>query len=817
MAVELAVAYVNLVPSAKGMRSAIEKELDVDGVAKKEGASAGKSFVGAFSAEADKLKDVGKKMAAVGIVIGGGLFAAANAAGNLEAAIAANVQVMGDASDAVQDWAESSVEMVGLSERAALDAATSFGQLGKIIGLGGTELAGFSTELVTAAADMAAFKDVPVGQALEDLQSGFAGSTEVLRKYGIFLDEGSLKSAYFRETGEKVTGTLTAQQRIIATNSELWRQGADMWGQAEREAGGLARAQDNLKAEMENLGASIGTSVLPAVTSMTSALAKGLGAVGKFDQATGGMVGTIGGVVAAMSLLGGGALYTVGRVQELRASLAKMPPAARTVAAGFGVATVALAAFAIHQQRSAQHNQDMIDGFNELSTVADDQLIQTFADTLVVAALNGKGLAETTRELAATNVEGARRLLDVMEATMGVTDGTVALRNAILEEEAAVAKAAETQDKYADNLTEVSDRLNFAALSEDELTEARAAATLRVAEAATASDNLSQTYGAAAWEARHLEGATATLSVTHGKMRSEFDKVTAAASALQSAFDAVFGTYMDVEEASDNVRDGTEQLTVALTDNGATLDENTEAGRRNREQVRSQVDSILSYAEASVRAGDSTDVARDKVNFLTEGLKNQLVQAGLTEAEVNSYIETLGLTPENVDTAIALTNQEVARENVQTWLDSLGNVPEEKETQIQALIDAGAYVEAELALNELTRPRNTLIRVRTDGITPILPNTRSAGGRFVQGGSNLPTTVGEIPGRAGDEVILPLGNEARLRSLLGDSRVSPAIFDALDMGGASGGQVNFNGDTYVNERADVDSVAQAVLMSLAVA
>jgi len=253
-------------------------------------------------------------LAASGIAAGG-LFTLAESAAEFSASVAANEQVLGESSRAIQEWAEDSVEAAGLSEQAAIDATTSFGSLAKTAGLTGQEVAGFSTDLVELAADLAAFKDVSPEQVLQDLQSGFAGSTEVLRKYNIFLDDASLKAAVFRETGEEVTGTLTTQQKIIAINSELYRQSADAQGQWARESDGLIAQQAQLKAELENLQATIGAGVLPVVNELVGTLTNAAAAFNSLDPAVQSGVGTfatyatgVAGVGGALSLASGQAI-----------------------------------------------------------------------------------------------------------------------------------------------------------------------------------------------------------------------------------------------------------------------------------------------------------------------------------------------------------------------------------------------------------------------------------------------------------------------------------------------------------------------------
>jgi TP901 family phage tail tape measure protein len=72
--------------------------------------------------------------------------------------------------------------------------------------------------------------------------------------------------------------------------------------------------------------------------------------------------------------------------------------------------------------------------------------------------------------------------------------------------------------------------------------------------------------------------------------------------------------------------------------------------------------------------------------------------------------------------------------------------------------------------------------------------TKSAEGRFVSGGAWLSTTVGEIPGRRGDELILPLGDESRMRQLLSDPRVGDRVARAMGaVGPGTGGGTGSGG------------------------
>ena len=105
MSTEIAKAWVAIEPSAQGITGKLEKELSPLAKAGDDaGDKAGKGFVSSFRAHEKGLADFGKKALVGAAALGVGLFGVAKAAGNLSAAIAANEQVLGSASQAVQDF-----------------------------------------------------------------------------------------------------------------------------------------------------------------------------------------------------------------------------------------------------------------------------------------------------------------------------------------------------------------------------------------------------------------------------------------------------------------------------------------------------------------------------------------------------------------------------------------------------------------------------------------------------------------------------------------------------------------------------------------
>lgn len=180
--------------------------------------------------------------------------------------------IFGKQADALYKWAESSATAVGMSKQQALDAASTFATFGKSAGKTGKDLTQFSTTLTSLSADLASFYNTSPEEAAQAISSALRGETESIRRYGVLIDQVSLKNAYMAMTGEKVTKMLTPQQRVLAAQALIMQQTADAQGDFARTSDGLANSQRIAAAEMENLKASAGQAMLPAVLKVTQAL-----------------------------------------------------------------------------------------------------------------------------------------------------------------------------------------------------------------------------------------------------------------------------------------------------------------------------------------------------------------------------------------------------------------------------------------------------------------------------------------------------------------------------------------------------------------
>jgi hypothetical protein len=200
---------------------------------------------------------------------------AITAASDLEESMSKVSVIFGDGAKAVQDFSKTAAKSMGQSEASVLAAAGTFGTFGKAAGLGGTDLAKFSNKFTTLASDLASFNNTTPEEAINAIGSALRGEAEPMRKFGVLLNDATLKAEAMTLGIYDGSGALTDQQKILAAQSAIFKQTGDAQGDFDRTSDGLANTSRTLTAQMDNLQASIGKGLLPIVE-------KVLPLVGKF-------------------------------------------------------------------------------------------------------------------------------------------------------------------------------------------------------------------------------------------------------------------------------------------------------------------------------------------------------------------------------------------------------------------------------------------------------------------------------------------------------------------------------------------------------
>jgi uncharacterized membrane protein YgcG len=198
-----------------------------------------------------------------------GLAAAAgpaiSAASDLEENLSKVNVIFGEGAKEIENFAKTAATALGQSQNAVLEAAGTFGTFGKAAGLGGIELAKFSNDFTALASDLASFNNTSPEEAVNAIGAALRGEAEPLRKFGVLLNDATLKTAALELGIYDGNGALTAQQKILAAQNVIYKQTTTAQGDFGRTSDGLANSQRILKAQLQNLQIEIGKGLLPVV------------------------------------------------------------------------------------------------------------------------------------------------------------------------------------------------------------------------------------------------------------------------------------------------------------------------------------------------------------------------------------------------------------------------------------------------------------------------------------------------------------------------------------------------------------------------
>lgn len=199
---------------------------------------------------------------------------AVKAASDLNETVSKTNVIFGAAAKEVLAFGDTTAKSMGISKTAALDAASTFGVFGKAAGLTGTQLATFSTDFTALAADLASFNNTTPEDAIVALGAALRGESEPIRRYGVLLNDATLKQEALNLGIYDGSGALTAQQKVLAAQAAIYKQTGDAQGDFARTSNGLANQQRILSASLRDTQAAIGRALLPVVQAVLPLLTK---------------------------------------------------------------------------------------------------------------------------------------------------------------------------------------------------------------------------------------------------------------------------------------------------------------------------------------------------------------------------------------------------------------------------------------------------------------------------------------------------------------------------------------------------------------
>jgi hypothetical protein len=175
-------------------------------------------------------------------------------------------QIFGDASNSIVAFSNTAASKLGQSKTEALKAAGTFGVLGKAAGLTGTDLTAMSIQFTKLASDLASFNNTSPEDAVLALGAGLRGEAEPLRRYGVLLDDATLRQkAFDLELVKSTKEALTPQNKSLAAQAVILEKTALQQGNFALTAKDAANQQRTFTAKLKDLQTQMGVLFLPVL------------------------------------------------------------------------------------------------------------------------------------------------------------------------------------------------------------------------------------------------------------------------------------------------------------------------------------------------------------------------------------------------------------------------------------------------------------------------------------------------------------------------------------------------------------------------
>lgn len=562
--------------------------------------------------------------------------------------------VFGASAKSVLDFGNTSAKSLGISKASALEAAGTFGNLFVSLKLPQAEAAKMSTKMITLAADMASFNNASPEEALEAIRSGLVGETEPLRRFGVNMNDATLRTQALKMgLIDNVKDGLDPAVKAQAAYGLMLSQTGTAQGDFARTSGGLANQQRLLAAQWSDLQAELGEKLLPAVNKVLKGMLSLVGVLSRNQDVVVPLAAAAAVLAASIWLvnkaaLGAAKAMSVWNVilnstalSVLKARTAMMGLYSTTViaAAGAAVFAVAWGAKTLNATKAADISvQDLTKSMieNKDATALSAGELELFAEKngFVANHLLGKGsgLDDSTKALeefghAAHNaldqgwVERANRFMNMSGSEKAFREETAKLDEsfAAMVSGGHVFEAQEEMKKYAKALADAGRPVSDLA-------------------------KLFPEYNKAV-QANHTPVKMSTMAaVDHAKA---VEQDTLALRANANALIEIRGSENGFEASLDDA-------TQSLEDNGATLNKHTEKGRNNRAALDDMAVATLKWKDSAVEAGRSQ---KEQNKILADGrdaIVKMAIKFGMGKTAAKKYAdEVLGI-PKKVSSTVSL-------------------------------------------------------------------------------------------------------------------------------------------------------------------
>jgi len=315
--------------------------------------------------------------------------------------------VFGENSEVMKKWSDATAGAFGRSKQQIADTAASFQDLLVPMGLTGEAATGLSQDLTKLGIDVASFNNKNDADVVRDFQAALTGSGEVMKKYGVVLNEAATKAELLKNGIDPKTAS-NAQKAMARYNIILEGTSAAQ-GDVSRSGGSWANQIKAIKGKINDFLVVVGEKLLPVLEGWASDLSVLLGLMSDSSSEMGGAESAVDGLVGAMELLGSPIQFAVKTFFALASVLRKVQSWLTRIAAGISLIT---------------GDQMLIDELNKLADeqnkAAGENFELAFSNKIDEAFANGKKQIEENRQAAGDELEKVKDFTDPLKEGAGV-------------------------------------------------------------------------------------------------------------------------------------------------------------------------------------------------------------------------------------------------------------------------------------------------------------------------------------------------------------------------------------------------------------
>lgn len=633
--------------------------------------SVGKNLTG-LQKKMGALQGAGAALAGVGLTA----FAVSSvkAFAEVQDSVSALEATYGSSAQAFKDFANNQADAFNLSKREALAAQQTFANFARSAGLSGKELEGFAIGLTERAADMASYFGGSTAEAIEAMGAALRGETEPIRKYGVLMDDASLR-AKAMELGitSSIKNALTPQQKVLAANALILEQTAQVQGDVERTSDSLANQIKDAQQKFDDFQVSIGE---------TAAVAAGplLGAFSKVLSTFSSLPTGVQSAGVALTAVGVAAIVAVPKIAAFVTTIKAASASSVMVGRGMKVAAAAMVAYTAALAASQALASD--------AAVDNDALAKSLDELAASGKLSGQALEYFGQDAGA--LEQNLQFLLAPNAWESVTKAIGKVTGALglfSTENAATETFAELDGVLKAMVA--SGNLEGAAAGFDLARQKAQELGIPIEELDRLFPGYIAALNAAGTSSSSASGAIGDLTDAEQDAADAAKDHEDALRGVKDALDALGGKAMSVDQANANLyesfdkaaeaarkaKEGTNSATDAVNSNRTALDLHTEAGRDVHDSLVNIATRADDMATAYKAAGRSTeDIVGQQQLAYNEFIKTAR-KAGLGAEAARELAKEYGLIPDDVETAIKATGIDAAVDAAKRVRGAIVSIP----------------------------------------------------------------------------------------------------------------------------------------------